>query len=104
MNDAARVLGQLAEARREYADISPSADTAELFRHEAVALGNVAKVLSGEISWSDLVAAYAPSWRWREFGKHDPTPENLRSDDRLQSLLNEVAAGRELGDTPGDQP
>ena len=64
---------------------------------------NVAAALDGDIPWSDLIGSYAPSWRWREFGEHDPTPESLRSD-RAQDLLNEIAAARDSSSTTERDP
>lgn len=65
-------LRRLAEARREYADtVEPNRS---IILHEAAVLESVAAAMDGTCEWSDLVASYAPSWRWHDFGQHDPTP------------------------------
>lgn len=74
MTDA-DLLRRIAEARREYADRAPSATDRQYMLGECSALDAVAEVLNGNGSWSDLVADYAPSWRWPEFGEHAPLGE-----------------------------
>lgn len=64
-------LRLLADARREYAHTGDA--DCELIRHEAEVMDNIADALDGT-PWVHLVESYAPSWRWSEFGEHNPTP------------------------------
>ncbi|HEU5394216.1 MAG TPA: hypothetical protein VFV36_05380 [Candidatus Methylomirabilis sp.] len=75
LEEVAGILRRLAAGRREYAAArgNPGVNR-DLLLHEAEALENAANCIDGTASWRGLVAAYAPSWRWSEFGEHDPTP------------------------------
>lgn len=65
------ILRLLAETRREYAHDGIEPDRS-IILHEAAVLESVAAAMDGTREWSDLVASYAPSWRWQEFGEHNP--------------------------------
>jgi hypothetical protein len=69
-------LRRLADARREYTATSSPADR-QFILGQCAALEAVADVLTGASSWPDLVASYAPSWRWNEFNddQGDARPE-----------------------------
>lgn len=69
---ASEVLRQVAEARRDYAQSAPKDDDRTILLHEVAVMNVVADVLSGAARWYELVADWAPSWRWHEFGDHNP--------------------------------
>jgi hypothetical protein len=64
-------LRLLARTRHEYAANGPTNDQL-IIQHEAAVFEAIADALTGKRRWDDLVAGYAPSWRWSEFGEHDP--------------------------------
>lgn len=91
------LLHRLAEVRREYTDTGPD-DTRALIAHEAEVLEAVASAVEDPSRWRDIVACYAPSWRWAELeplwrvlvdGQPAPTP------DEQQAIYDDVRT--ELG-------
>ena len=72
LGEASAILRRLAEARSDYAQSTPRDEDRTLLSHEVAVMNAVADALSGRKRWEDLVADYAPSWRWHELGDHNP--------------------------------
>jgi hypothetical protein len=105
--DAAATLRKLADARRDYVNPAVPAGDRTVILQEAAVMERVADVLSGRAHWDDLVAGYAPSWRWHEFGDHDPQLTLQRSTEaagRTTETDPAVAVARSARQGPPQDP